>query len=91
MGNKEPVTKHLIRIAKLSKKRGHVEGVAKILSVTDIWHGPLPPVLRNEYDRLAGWLRTQIGETAFREIQSQERVMTLEQLLSLLDVGVAVE
>ena len=91
MGNKNTVTRHLMRLAKGFKNRGQTQCVAHILSVAEIWHGPLHPVLRNEYDRLAGWLRTQIGETAFREIQSQEHVMTLEQLLSLLKVGVAVE
>ncbi len=91
MGDKKPVTKHLIRMAKLSKKRGQIQCVVHILSVTEIWHSPLPPVLRNEYDRMVGWLRTQIGETAFREMQSQEHAMTLEQLLSLLKVGVASE
>ena len=91
MEDKRPVTKHLIRMAKLSKKGGHTQCVAHILSVTAIWHSPLSPVLRNEHDRLAGWLRTQIGETAFRDMQSQEHAMTLEQLLSLLKVGVASE
>jgi predicted ATPase/DNA-binding XRE family transcriptional regulator len=91
IGDKRPVTKHLIRMAKFSKKRGQIQCVANLLSVTEIWDSSLPPVLRNEYDRMAGWLRTQIGETAFREMQSQEHAMTLEQLLSLLNVGVASE
>ena len=85
MGNKKAVAKPLIRLAKLFQKHGQTEHVARILSVTEIWQSPPPPVLRNEYDKMVEWLRTQIGETAFREMQSQGHATTLEQLLSFLE------
>ena len=74
-------------MAKLCKKSGQIECVARILSVAEIWQNPLPPVLRNDYDKMREWLQTQIDEMALREMQSQERAMTLEQLLSLLKPG----
>jgi predicted ATPase len=82
--NKAIVAKRLIRLAKLFKKCGQIKCVAYILSVAEIWRNPLPPVLRNDYERMREWLRTQVGETAFMEMQSEERAMTLEQLLNLL-------
>jgi predicted ATPase/transcriptional regulator with XRE-family HTH domain/Tfp pilus assembly protein PilF len=85
-GNKTIVARHLIHLAELCKKCcGQVEYVAHILSVAEIWRTPLPPILGNDYEKMVEWLRTQISETAFREMQSKEHAVTLEQLLSLLE------
>jgi hypothetical protein len=88
-GNKKTVAKRLIRLAKVFKKSGQIQCVVYILSVAEVWHSPLPPDLMNEYGKMKEWLRTQIDEEAFLEMQSEERAMTLEQLLNLLQAGEA--
>jgi predicted ATPase/DNA-binding XRE family transcriptional regulator len=82
--NKEIVAKRLMHLAKVFKKSGQVKCIVYILSVTEVWLSLLQPALRNEYNKMREWLRTQIGEEAFREALSEERAMTLEQLLDLL-------
>jgi hypothetical protein len=90
-GNKKTAARHLIRQAKLCKKRGDIEGVTYILNAAEVWQNPLPPALWNEYDKMVEWLQTQIGEADLKESLSQERAMTLQQLLALLKTGVATE
>lgn len=82
-GNKTLLAKRLMRLAKSFKKLGDIDCVVSILNVAEVWRNPLPPLLQNDYDKMREWLRTQMSETAFRESLSGERVMTLEQMLSL--------
>lgn len=90
-GNQTLVAKRLMRLAKSFKKRGHVECVVTLLRVTEIWQNPLPPLLQNDYDKMVEWLRTQKGEMALRKMQSKERAVKLEQLLSLLESCLAIK
>ena len=84
-GNTKKIAKHLIRLAKLCKKYGPMKCAAYILNIDEIWQKPLPPALRNDYNKIREWLLTQMDETTLREIQSQEQPRTLEQLLKLLE------
>jgi len=82
--NKKILAKRLIRLAKVFKKSGQLQCILYILSVAKVWQSPLPSALMNDYHKMREWLRTQIGEVAFREMQSEEHTMTLEKLLHLL-------
>src|SRR5262249_39663714 len=58
-GNKTLVARRLMHLAKSFKKLGNTECVANILRVAKIWRSPLPSTLRNDYEKMREWLRTQ--------------------------------
>jgi tetratricopeptide (TPR) repeat protein len=94
MGNVRKVGKHLIGLAKVSLVQRRYEEAASLLGIAETFFKPhldMHAARRSDYQQTKAYLRSRLGEPAFREAWSRGHSMPLEQAFITLITLIAPE
>jgi predicted ATPase/class 3 adenylate cyclase len=87
LGDKRGISTSLLGLAAVATGRGEFERAAILFAAADALRQsigvPLPPFIRNEYERLLGTTRAALGEEPFTRAWTKGQAITPEQAATL--------